>query len=62
MEKVLVRIVNTKGINKKTREKLESVMEYLGEEVINQTKYHSVVNSKGEVVKVLNSSFNFINN
>jgi hypothetical protein len=62
MEKVLVRIVNTKGINKKTREKLESVMEYLGEEVINRTKYYLVLNSKGEVVKVLNSSFNFINN
>ena len=62
MEKVLVRIVNTKGINKKTREKLESVMEYLGEEVINRTKYYLVLNSKGEGVKVLNSSFNFINN
>ena len=60
MEKVLVRIVNTKGINKKTRERLESVMEYLGKEDINQTTFYSVVNSKGEVVKILNSSFRFL--
>ena len=60
MEKVLVRIVNTKGINKKTRERLESVMEYLGKEDINQTTFYSVVNSKGEVLKILNSSFRFL--
>ena len=60
MEKVLVRIVNTKGINKKTREKLESVMEYLGEKVINRTKVYLVVNSKGEISKILNSSFRFL--
>ena len=60
MEKVLVRIVNTKGINKKTRERLESVMEYLGKEDINQTTFYLVVNSKGEVVKILNSSFRFL--
>ena len=60
MEKVLVRIVNTKGINKKTREKLESVMEYLGEKVFNQTKVYLVVNSKGEISKILNSSFRFL--
>ena len=60
MEKILVRVVNTKGINKKTREKLESVMEYLGEEVTGRTTYCLVANSKGEVSKILSSSFNFI--
>lgn len=60
MEKILVRVVNTKGINKKTREKLESVMEYLGKEDINQTTLYSVVNSKGEISKILNCSFKFL--
>jgi hypothetical protein len=60
MKKVLVKVIDTVGLSQETISKIEDTMEYLGEEVVDETTFVVLANSKEQIVKVFDFRIEFV--
>ena len=60
MEKVFVQVVDTVGLSQQTISKIEDKMEYLGTEVVDDTTFCVLANSKEEIIKIFDFRLNFL--
>ena len=60
MKKVLVRVIDTVGLSQETISKIEDTMEYLGEEVVDDTTFLVLANSKQQILKIFDFRVEFI--
>ena len=58
--KKLVQVINTTDLSQETLDTLEDVMEFLGEEVIDQTTFCVLRNSKGDLIKIFEYRLKFL--
>jgi len=55
-----VQVIDTTDFHQETLDTLEDVMEFLGEEVIDETTFCVLRNSKGDVIKIFEYRLKFL--
>jgi hypothetical protein len=60
MKKVFVQVVDTVGLSQETINKIEDKMEYLGTEVVDETTFCVLANSKEEIIKIFDFRLKFL--
>ena len=60
MKKTHVQVIDIVGLSLETVDKIEDQMEYLGEEVIDETTFSVLANSKGDILKIFDFRLKFI--
>jgi len=60
MNEKFVQVIDTTGLSQETISKIEDKMKYLGEEVVDETTFHVLINSKGDVVKIFDFRLKFL--
>jgi hypothetical protein len=60
MKKVFVQVVDTVGLSQETISKIEDKMEYLGTEVVDETTFCVLANSKEEIIKIFDFRLKFL--
>ena len=60
MKKTIVQVTDIIGLSQETIDKIEEQMEYLGEEVIDETTFSVLANCKGDILKVFDFRLKFI--
>jgi flagellar biosynthesis GTPase FlhF len=56
----LVKVIDTAGLSQETISKIEDTMEYLGEEVVDETTFCVIANSKQEILKLFDFRLKFL--
>ena len=60
MTKILVKVLDTTGLSQETLSKIEDTMEYLGDEVVDDTTFLVLANSKEQIIKIFDFRVEFI--
>ena len=60
MNEKFVQVIDTTGLSQETISRIEDKMKYLGEEVVDETTFHVLINSKGEVIKIFDFRLKFL--
>jgi len=60
MTKILVKVIDTTGLFQDTIDKIEDTMEYLGDEVVDDTTFLVLANSKEQIVKIFDFRVEFL--
>lgn len=58
--KKLVQVIDTRDLPQEAMDRLEDTMEFLGEEVIDETTFCVLRNSKGELIKIFEYRLKFL--
>jgi len=60
MTKILVKVIDTTGLFQDTIDKIEDTMEYLGDEVVDDTTFLVLANSKEQIIKIFDFRVEFL--